>query len=274
LKAAAPDPLGRLDYTAFSDGTSAATALATRSAHRIFDALADRDGGSRLADMDPQFYAVAVKCLLVHSARWSASHELLNEICGPANGRLFVERGENSSRFIGFGVPDIADALECAPNRATLVGYGTIPVESAHIYRIPLPGSLERVKEPRSLTVTLAWFSPIKPGHRSYRCVRLEAAPLNGENGPLEMLGVERLSGQPADVSVKRGSVFHEHFHGTAAVPFIDDGHLALQVWCREDGGMNVGEAVRYGIAVTIEAENALPIYEEIQQRLRVRPRP
>ena len=34
------------------------------------------------------------------------------------------------------------------------------------------------------------------------------------------------------------------------------------------------GDVVRYGIAVTIEAENALPIYEEIQQRLRVRSMP
>jgi len=49
---------------------------------------------------------------------------------------------------------------------------------------------------------------------------------------------------------------------------------LALLVWCKEDGGMNEGDRVRYGIAVTIEAEGAQPIYEEIQQRLRVRPRP
>jgi hypothetical protein len=31
---------------------------------------------------------------------------------------------------------------------------------------------------------------------------------------------------------------------------------------------------VPYGIAVTIEAGTAIPVYEEIQQRLRVRPRP
>ena len=89
LRAAAPDPSGqgRLDYTALSDGTSSATALATRSAHRIFDALMDRDGGSMLADIDPQFYAVVVKSLLVHSARWNGNHELLKEICGPEDRR-------------------------------------------------------------------------------------------------------------------------------------------------------------------------------------------
>ena len=40
LRAAAPDPTGqgRPDYVALSDGTSSATALATRAAHRIFDA--------------------------------------------------------------------------------------------------------------------------------------------------------------------------------------------------------------------------------------------
>lgn len=273
LKAAAPDPSGqgRLDYTALSDGTSSATALATRSAHRIFDALMDRDGGSMLADMDPQFYAVVVKCLLVHSARWNGDHELLKDICGPDDKRRHVERGENSCRFVGFGVPDIVKALECAPNRATLVGYGVIEPDSAQRYRIPLPGCLERVTDPRSLTVTLAWFSPIKPGHQSYRCVRLEAA---AAHPPIEVLGVKRVQSQPADVSVKRGSIFHERFDGTSAVPFIEDGHLSLLVWCKEDAGISEEGPVRYGIAVTIEAEAALPIYDEIQARLRVRPRP
>jgi hypothetical protein len=270
LKAAAPDSSGRgrLDQTALSDGTSSATALATRSGHRVFDALMDRDGGSTLADMDPQFYAVVVKCLLVHSARWNDNHELLQEICGPEDSHRSTERAENSCRFIGFGVPEITHVLECASNRATLVGYGSIEPKSAKSYRIPLPSCLERVTEPRSLTVTLAWFSPIKTGHQSYRCVRLEAAPLH----PMLALGVKRLKGQPADVSVKRGSVFHEHFSGEAAVPFIDDGHLSLQIWCKEDAGDQNGP-VQYGMAVTIEAEIELPIYDEIQARLRVRPR-
>lgn len=103
LRAAAPDQSGqgRLDYTALSDGTSSATALGTRSAHRVYDALMDRDGGSMLSDMDPQFYAVVVKCLIVHSAKWNGNDEMLKDICGPAD-RRHVERAENSCRFIGF----------------------------------------------------------------------------------------------------------------------------------------------------------------------------
>jgi hypothetical protein len=272
LSAAAPDSLGqgRLDQLALIDGTSSATALATRAAHRIFDALMDRDGGSLLADMDPKYYAVVVKALLVHSARWNGNDELLKEICGPDDKRRYVERGENSSRFIGFGVPDISKVLECSVNRATLVGFGTIPQESAQSFRIPLPPSLERVTDPRSLTVTVAWFSPIKPGHQTYRCVRFEAEPLLPS---IQVLGVERAKGQPADQSVKRGGVFHERFEGESAVPFIDDGHLSLRLVCKEDAGLADQTPIRYGIAVTIETETPLPIYDEIQQRLRVRPR-
>ena len=229
LGAAAPDPSGqgRLDYSALSDGTSSATALATRAAHRIFDALMDREGGSALADLDPRYYAVVVKALLIHRARWNGNGELLKEICGPENRRQNVERAENACRFIGYGVPNIEESIECSAQRATLVGFGELSPGEAHSFRVPLPGCLERVTDPRSLTVTVAWFSPVKSGHQSYRCARLEAAPINA---PLEALGVERLKTQPADATVKRGAIFHEHFYGSSAIPFIDDGHLALRV--------------------------------------------
>jgi len=273
LNAAAPDPTGqgKLDYMALSGGTSSATALATRAGHKIFDAMMDSEAGSLLADTAPDFYAVVVKALLVHGARWDATDDiLLKSIFGPADLHRFIERGENCSRFIGFGVADVGVAMECSANRATLVGAGTIAAEAAHGYRIPLPACLERVTDPRSLTVTVAWFSPIKSGHQRYRSLRLEADALYP---PPVALGVERKGApQPADATVKRGSVFHEQYFGTAAVPFVDDGHLVLRVWCKEDAGSSGGELVRYGIAVTIESENALPIYDQIQQRLRVRP--
>ncbi len=271
LRSAAPDPSGRgrLDYTALSDGTSSATALGTRAAHTIFDALMDREGGSMLYDIEPEFYAVVMKCLLAHSAGWNGNDELLKEICGPEDRRRHVERSENSCRFVGFGIPKIEEVIECAENRATLVGYGSLRADDAHAYRIPLPACLEGVTDPRSLAITVAWFSPVKSGHRSYRGLKLEAAPLSP---PIEVLGVQRRASQPADAAVKRGTVFHEHFAGEAAVPFIDDGHLALQVWCKEDAGAREEAAIRYGIAITLRAETAIPIYDQIQERLRIRP--
>jgi hypothetical protein len=273
LKAASPDPSGRgrLDCMTLSDGTSAATALATRSGHQIFDALIDRDGGSPLADMDPQFYAVVVKSLLIHSSKWTSVHELLKEICGPVDRRRHVERADNSSRFVGFGVPSINNVLECTQSRATMVGYGAIEPDGAHIYRVPLPACLERVVEPRTLALSLAWFSPVKPGHNNYRAIRMEVSPVGK---PIQVLGVNRVSGQPADVSTKRGSICHEHFEGEAAIPFLEDGHLVLQIWCKEDAGLDEATTIRYGLAVTIEAGAHLPVYDQIRARLIVPVRP
>ena len=271
LSAASPDYGGqaRTSLRTLSDGTSSATALGTRAAHRIFDALMDTDVPSQLRQMDPKFYAVVVKALLVHRARWNGKADLLREICGPAESHRGTERSENVCRFMGFGVPNIEEALECASHRATLVGYGSLGPDKALFYRVPLPPSLESVREPRSLTVTVAWLSPVKSRHRNYRCVRIEAAPID----PPQTFGVERYSEQPMDHPVKRGTVFHEHFHGQKAVAFVDDGHLNLQLWRKEDAG-GVVEDITYGIAVTIEAGTSVPVYEEIQQRLRVRPRP
>jgi hypothetical protein len=271
LSAASPDFAGqaRTSMLALSDGTSSATALGTRAAHRIFDALMDADVPSQLRQMDSKFYAVVVKALLVHRARWNGKADLLREICGPQGTHRGAERSENVCRFMGFGVPNIEEALECAAHRATLVGFGSLGPDKSLLYRVPLPPSLERVREPRSLTVTVAWLSPVKSRHRSYRCVRIEAAPLN----PPQTFGVDRHSEQPMDHPVKRGTVFHEHFHGQKAVAFVDDGHLNLQMWRKEDAG-GVDEEIAYGIAVTIEAGTSVPVYEEIQQRLRVRLRP
>jgi hypothetical protein len=70
-----------------------------------------------------------------------------------------------------------------------------------------------------------------------------------------------------------RGSIFHEHFEGEAAVPYIDEGHLTLRVWCKEDAGVTDGTMpVRYAVAVTIEAGTDIPVYEEIETLLKIRP--
>lgn len=271
LSAAAPDPAnqGRLNQTVYTDGTSAATALATRAAHQIFDSLMDRDGGSLLADIPPEYYAVVVKTLLVHSARWNEKGDLIKRLCGPHEPERHAERTANATRFLGFGVPDIRRVVDCRENQATLVGYGSLMPDHAHSYRIPLPPSLERVTDPRELTITVTWLSPVRSGSQNYRAVKLEATPVQAK----EAFGVTRFKDQPTDHSVKKGTVFHERLFGDRAVPYMDDGHLAVRVWCKDDAG-NGGAVVRYAIAVTIEAGTPLRVYEEVRERLRVRPRP
>lgn len=91
---------------------------------------------------------------------------------------------------------------------------------------------------------------------------------------PLHTLGVERRGIQPAEQRIRRGSVFHEVFDGSYAAPFMDDGHFSFSVSCKEEAGVEGGKDLRYGIVVTLESGDPLPIYEEIRNRVIVPVRP
>ena len=103
-----------------------------------------------------------------------------------------VSRKDNITRVLGYGPPIVEEAMSCASNRATLVGYGEVSGKrSPRSYtECRCQPSLERVTEPRSITLTLAWFSPVNVRHRAYRRAKLEIKPDRfGES-----IGVNRLS--------------------------------------------------------------------------------
>ena len=266
LKAAAPGAGGERDREALTAGTSAATALATRAAHRIFDVLLDADGGSLHGDLDPQYYAVVVKAMLVHRAKWGSRADILDRLYGPRGQGQHVARRDNITRLLGYGFPDVEEALSCTPHRATLLGHGTISAREANVHRIPLPLSLERVAEPRKATVTVAWLSPVNPRHRMYRQAKLE---VDAATKLETAAGVKKSSRQPWHTTVSRGAVTHDWYEGERAVSFVDDGHVSLRIFCREQAGA-LDRPVRYGAAVTIEAGDGIRVYEEIRARLGV----
>ena len=266
LKAASPDEGGALDRERPMSGTSVATALATRAAHRIFDALMDTDGGSLHGDLDPRYYAVVIKAMLVHRAKWGSRAEVLEQLYGPRGQGQHSTRRDNIARLLGYGFPDVEETVSCTPHRATLLGYGTISAREANVHRIPLPPSLERITEPRKVTVTVAWLSPVNPRHQSYRRAKLEAGAVTKL---ATAAGVKRSSGQPPRASASRGTVFHDRYEGENAVSFVDDGHVLLRIFCREQAGV-LDQPIRYGVAVTIEAGEGIAVYDEIRTRLGV----
>lgn len=268
LRCAVPGAGGDNAKEGLCAGTSAATALATRAAHQIFDALSDTENGNLLDDVDPAFYGVIVKAMLVHRAKWGAFGERLDRTWQPQGSGAYVVRRDDIARLLGYGRPAVEEAVACASNRATMIGYGEISAdENAALYRIPLPASLQRVKEPRALTISLAWFSPVNIRHQAYRRAKLEVRPEK------DCFGVERVAGQPSDKAIPRGSLYHVRFDGHRAVAFRDGNTLAMRVFCREQGGA-LDQSIRYGLAVTVEADELIPVYEEIRQALGIRPRP
>ena len=264
LKTASPGRIAGNRYEDFTFGTSVATALATRAAHRIYDMLLDEIGGSNHADLPLDYAALAVKALLVHGAAWGPKGQFLDEHFKPQGVGSHLARRDDIARLLGYGVPKIDRVVDCATNRATLLGYGTIAPDTALLYRIPLPPGLDGVRAFRALTITLAWFSPVNPRHQGYRMAALDVSPGTEEK---YWMASTRHPYQPTDKANMRGTVFHERRKGEQATVFQDDGHVLLRVSCRSAGGPPP-TAVPYALAVSFEAgiDTGIDVYEPIRR--------
>ena len=84
-------------------------------------------------------------------------------------------------RHLGYGFVDPEDAIACAADRATMWATGTLGREASLTLDIPVPHALSANANLREVRATLAWFTPIRPGHLAYRAVKLKIASLQPE---------------------------------------------------------------------------------------------
>jgi len=251
---------GDVNRCVYTRGTSNAAAIATRAAAQIYEMIKSLILENGIA-IDEKNIAVILKALLVHSASWGESQNMLESILKTSDNSSHFKRV--MARYIGFGIPDICRVLECTSQRATAFGYGKIKKDEKHEFRFPLPPSLSGRNEMRRLTITLAWFSPINSANRKYRKANLSIEP------PTDIIGIKRIN---ADwQQMKNGTVQHEVLEGSDVVSFQDGDAIQISVVCREDAGI-LDEEVFYGLAVTLETAEGidLPIYEEIKDRIRI----
>ncbi len=117
------------------------------------------------------------------------------------------------------------------------------------------------------MVVTLAWFSPVNPDHRSFREAKLELSPVGGW-GDLPL----KLARQDADHNqVLRGTMQQEVVEGSKQIAAYQDGDsILLQVACNPDASARLDVAIPYGLAVTLEVAEGIPIpiYEQLRTRL------
>ncbi|MCX8500153.1 MAG: S8 family peptidase [Alphaproteobacteria bacterium] len=257
---------GNLSHTVHTRGTSNATALATRSAARIYEVL-DTLRTEHGEDFPQGLISVLIKALLVHGAKQDddACKAITAALTTPENSRKIKEV---MARYLGYGSVEIERVLACTEQRATVLGCSEIRENEIHEYRLPLPPGLSSSHVWRRMVVTLAWFSPISPDHRNYREAKLELSPVDGW-GDLPL----KLARQDADHNqVLRGTVQHEVVEGFKQIAAYQDGaSILLQVACKKDATASLDDAIPYGLAVTLEVAEGIqiPIYEQLRTRLR-----
>ncbi len=258
---------GDLSNALFTRGTSNATALATRSAARIYDMLTElRDQGGE--NLPESLMSVLMKALLIHGARQpeNIKQQLGTALKNEGNSRTFKRV---ISRYIGYGAADIERVLACTEQRATVLGCGEIRENEVHEYAFPLPTGLSTQKLWRRLVVTLAWFSPINPDHRNLREAKLSLEP-GGSNWGTGSLKLKRQDGDHNQVL--RGTIQHEVLEGSKTIAAYQDGEMLLiRVVCKKDATASLDEPIPYGLAVTLEVKEDIniPIYQQIHERIK-----
>ena len=259
-RVAAPGTAGQLNRTQYIRGTSNAAALASYAAvrlHRLIGELRDQPRNQVPMEYD----IVLMKALLVHSANWEGAEEPYTDVLKtPDNSRTFKDY---LGRFLGYGSANLAKVMTCTEQRVTVLGFGKLDDNEGAVFRFPLPPSLSAETVARRLTITLAWLSPTRGTRQNYRIAHLWF------DSKYELAPKRKFADHRA---VQRGTVQHEVLEGNKAMAFQDGKTIAIKVNCRADAE-KIPDLIPYGLAVTLEvAESvALPIYEEVRERLAVR---
>jgi hypothetical protein len=269
LKVASPPYGGFENAEAYTGGTSAAAALASRTCHRIHDAL-EEEYGDLFLNLPHIQRAVILKALLVHPARWpNAAASLIRTVIGPLEGKFHSRQKDNIRRFLGFGTVDSDDAVACASDRATFWAGGMLQADMVATISMPVPVAMSGKARPHAMSATLAWFTPTSPGRKQYRSVRLQLL----EPAELGALAVKADSNQPDQNQTKRGTIFTRCWTGGRAPAIRQNTAVQIIVQRDPDQLVQTDEAIPFGLAVTLTMPGVEEIYEQVSVRLRPRAR-
>lgn len=249
-QSAAPTTPGAPIKTVFSFGTSNAAALISHEASKCYDALIDVFANADL-NLPDEHVAPLIKAMLVHGSEWGALKDFLSQSLGLLNRKQYPDA---LHRFIGYGEPNIDRAIECAKKRITLLGFGSLNNDEAHLYNLPLPFDFNKERITRRLTVTLTYFTPITPSRQDYRSAQVWFVKENDKPEFLE----SRVDA--SDTAVTRGTTQHEIFENDAIVAWSEGDALQLKVNCRAVASKKLADAIPYALLVSFEIKSDIDV--------------
>lgn len=246
-------PSNGLTGTAFSSGTSHATALTSRMCADFLDVLRAIPGLS----IPARFEATALKAMLVHCCSWKNLGADMRDFI-PVNG---MQKRKEIIKWIGYGAPFSEFSSFCTDQRVTLIGYNELSSGKQVDMIFPLPQCLISQKTQKRLTITLAWMSPIAANRKNYRVAKLDFKP--GANPLMDSATID------SDVySARRGTIQHEVYEEDSAKFFQVNDNLVITVSCRKDALLR--STVKFVLMATLEVAEATgyPVYQEVAIKL------
>lgn len=253
----------------FTIGTSGANAVATHTAHRIFDGL-ERAYPALIEAMPFAERAALIKAMLVHCASWRDADQFIRSVVDP-HGTMHNEHWRREvCRHLGYGFVDPDDAVACADDRATLWATGSLGPQDAIVFNVPVPALLGAHADHREIRATLAWMAPVRHGHLAYRAVKLKIAALGQD--VLDSVGIDTTSSQPSNSQSEGGTIVHRRWCDAKIGDLAGGLTFPLQIQREKDQGVPIDDPVPFGLAVTIEMPGAVEIYAQVRNQVLLQP--
>ncbi|MCA9885250.1 MAG: S8 family peptidase [Anaerolineae bacterium] len=235
---------------------------------------------ARILERYPSASANLIRALIVNAARI------------PDAIRLLFSDEKDVSKIVGYGKPELDRAIFSTDNSVTLLSDDSMPLDTIHLYEIPIPEEFQTSNGTRRIIITLAYDSPVrnrsdylgaKMQFRLYRGLKPEDIlayhaerdddedpdPVTSNKCRLVPSSTAREGGtiQRAIFEVKQNRVFTDHSQ------YGGNLHLLVRskaVWVSHEEF----PIQKYALAITIEHENAmLDVYTKVTQQIQTRQR-
>jgi hypothetical protein len=264
----------------FDNGTSYAAPRVARVAAFVLQRLRETLGD----DVDPN----TVRAVLATAATPPRpTVELIRPI-----------RGDEGVRHLcGYGEIDEDFALNSGDRRVTFVAQGRIPIDSVQIYALPIPDEFREAAGRKRVIVGLAFDPPVRRRRAEYLGVDMNVALIRGMTVDEIVAAYRAISRQERDAAEEEGTEVPGMPQGSRRCkltpgPRTFSGstlHRCEWSFLRSDGGYGdtyylVVRAERnwapetvthqdFGLAVSLETEAEVRLYNVIRQRVRTRVR-
>lgn len=264
---AAPSPIGELTHLTRTAGTSNAAAMVTRSCNQIADAIEDTYASEKIDWLTLTTRAAIIKVLIAHGCGWGSIGQVLEDSYPPPG---WQKRRDTIAKFLGYGRPRLNRVIDGDDNRITLLADDVILHNKLHEYRIPLPSAMLNTRDVRSITITLAWSTPVVATSSDYRGVALALVDTDGKRGFWE--GVERIL-QPNSHTGNRGTLIHLTLEGKKLKKATIEGGIYIGVQAMARHFSQLDADIPYALAVTLEMAQSqnTNIYAEVRDAIRAR---
>jgi hypothetical protein len=272
LVAAPSAATGDLRHVMRVAGTSNAAALVTRSLVHLADAVEDAYAAEKVDWLSLATRVPILKALIAHGCGWGSLGRILEDAYPPQNSHGWSSRRDTISKFLGYGRPIPERTMRGSESRITLLADDLILPEALNEYRIPLPSSMLNSREIRSITITLAWTSPIVNTSADYRGVALKIVDIAGKKGFWEGVGRSDVL-QPNGSTSERGTLTHLILEGKKLnKAALKDGiFIGVQASARHPS--QKAAQIPYALAVTLEMAQSqrTGLYAEVRDTIRAR---